>query len=238
MLEQLKITTLLAVGTVLYFVGPGVPIPGCFSSLHVDLARVSSNSTTHPLGVSSSLLVKLPLTPWLFSVCLAHHRRLRSGLCFVHQAHAAECFSCIADEPSVSRLTSRDSAFPRGIAGCVASLHALLRRQFVVPVSYLSRRFLVSATSILPRSFASPRLTAIFWIVIVHVVSRSRCFVRELLVWSVPPAPSCGSLQRHGLPVVTPALLCSNLLRRSLWTCASAVVYHKNGLLTSRKLSD
>ena len=87
--------------------------------------------TTHSLGVSSSLLVNLPLTHWLTaSVCLAPHRRLRSGLCFVLQTHAAEYFS-----------------------GCVASLHALLRCQFLMPVSYLSRRFLVSA-----RRFSRARL--------------------------------------------------------------------------------
>ena len=37
----------------------------------------------------------------------------------------------------------------------------------------------------------------------------------------VPPAPSWGSLQRRGLPVVSPALLCSTLPRRSRWTGAT-----------------
>ena len=55
-------------------------------------------------------------------------------------------------------------------------------------------RFLVSARACLSRSFVSSHLTATFcssW-------SLSRHFRVRLLVWSAPPAPSCGSLQRCG----------------------------------------
>ena len=79
-------TTLPAVGTVLSFMGPGIPSlavflscvlgshPWLFSSLHVHLARVSSN---------------IPLTFWLTA--------------------------SLAILSSVSRHTSRDSAFPRSL---------------------------------------------------------------------------------------------------------------------------
>ena len=73
-----------------------------------------------------------------------------------------------------------------------------------MPVSSLSRRFLVSACARLPRSFASSRLTASF-------SGRRRpprvtfaLLCARLLVWSVPPAPSCGSSQRPGLRGVVP----------------------------------
>ena len=96
-----------------FFHGSWSPIPGCFSSswvlgsrpwlfffLHVHCCTCFIKPTTRSLGVLSSLLVNLPLTHWLTaSVCLATHRRLRSGLCFVLQAHAAEYFSCIAVSP-------------------------------------------------------------------------------------------------------------------------------------------
>ena len=63
----------------------------------------------------------------------------------------------------------------------------------------------------------------------------SRCFVRDFPVWCVPPAPCCGSLQRRGLPVVSPALLCSTPPRRSRWSGASALP--QLVLLTPRKRS-
>ena len=160
-----------------------------------------------------------------FSVCLAPRRLLRSGLCFVLQAHAAGCFSCVAVSPRFR-----------------VSLHATLlslvvrwlRRQpsRSPPSPILDAGFFSFApilgfgSSILPRSFASSRLTTIF-----SPSSSTSCYVRaallraRLLVWSVPPAPSCGSLEQRGLLVVTPALLCSTLPRRGCWTCASAVVF-------------
>ena len=63
-------------------------------------------------------------------------------------------------------------------------------------------------------------------VLIVLLVLLSRCFVRDFSVWCVPPAPCCGSKQRRDFPVVSPALLCRTLLRRSRWSGASAVVYH------------
>ena len=135
--------------------------------------------------------MNLPLTlADSFSVCLAPRRLLRSGLCFVLQAHAAGCFSCVAVSPRFR-----------------VSLHATL---LSLVVRWLRRQP--------SRSPPSPS-------------SSTSCYVRaallraRLLVWSVPPAPSCGSLQRRGLLVVTPAVLCSTLLRRGCWTCASAVVF-------------
>ena len=95
----------------------------------------------------------------------------------------------------------------------------------LMPVSSLSRRFLVSARG-------SPALVC-FFSPDCDFSGRRRprrvafaLLCARFLFWSVPPAPSCGSLQRRGLRVVTPALLCGTLLRRSRWTCASAVVYH------------
>ena len=83
-----------------FFHGSWGPIPGCFSSftsiwyvfhqtyysLLVCFIVASGESSAHSLADS-------------FSACLAPRRRLRSCLCFVLQAHAAEHFSCIAVSP-------------------------------------------------------------------------------------------------------------------------------------------
>ena len=55
-------------------------------------------------------------------------------------------------------------------------------------------RFLVSARACLSRPFVSSRLTATFC----SSSSLSCHFRVRLLVWSAPPAPFCGSLQRRG----------------------------------------
>ena len=62
-----------------------------------------------------------------------------------------------------------------------------------------------------------------FLVVIVHLVLLSRYSVRD---FSSGLFHLVVVLQRRGLRVVTPTLLCSTLLRRSRWSCASAVVYH------------
>ena len=73
-----------------------------------------------------------------------------------------------------------------------------------IPVSSLSRRFLVSARARLPRSFASSRLTASFSDCLRPPRGTFALLCVRLLVWSVPPAPSCGSSQRRGLRGVVP----------------------------------
>ena len=68
-----------------------------------------------------------------------------------------------------------------------------------MPVSYLSRRFLVSA-----RRFSRARLLLLALLRFSgrHRPRRVTFALRRarLLVWSAPPAPSCGSLQRLDLP--------------------------------------
>ena len=142
--------------------GPGVPSLAVFLPSR-PLGTCFIKPTTHSLGVSSSLLVNLPLTHWLTaSVCLALHRRPRSGLCFVLQAHAAEYFSCIAVSPRF-----RVSLHATLLSLVVRWLHRQPSRSPASPV--LDACFLSFApilgvgSSILPRSFASSRLTAIFW---------------------------------------------------------------------------
>ena len=133
-----------------------------------------------------------------FSVCLAPHRRLRSGLCFVLKAHTAEYFSCVAVSPRFR-----------------VSLHATL---LSLVVRWLRRQPSRSpASPVLDACFLSfepipgfgssiPALVCFFSLDcdfsgrhrphrVTFALHRAR-----LLVWSVPPAPSCGSLQRLGLP--------------------------------------
>ena len=83
-----------------FFLGPWVPSLAVFSfftsiwhvfhqtycSLLACFLVASGESSAHLLADS-------------FSDCLAHRCRLRSGLCFVLQAHAAEHFSCITVTP-------------------------------------------------------------------------------------------------------------------------------------------
>ena len=139
------------------------PIPGCFSSiasiwhvfppsyysLLVCFIVPSGESSAHSLANS-------------FSACLAPRRQMRSGLCFVLQARAAEYFSCIAVTPR-SRVSLR--------ATLLSLVVRWLRRQPsrspaspVLDACFLSfAPILGFGSSILPRSFASSRLTATFW---------------------------------------------------------------------------
>ena len=168
------ITTLPAVGTALSFMVLGSrhwlffslgslgPVPGCFSfftsiwhvfhqtyySLLGYFIVASGEPSAHSLADS-------------FSVCLAPRCRLRSGLCLVLQALAAECFTCM-------------DVSPRFRVSLHATLLSLvvrwLRRQpsRSPPSPALDACFLSFApilgfgSSILPRSFASSRLTTIF----------------------------------------------------------------------------
>ena len=124
-------------------------------------------------------------------------------------APLAGSFSCVAASPwfRVSRHATLLFLVVRWL--CPPS------RALDMPVSSLSRRLSVSARARLPRSFASSRLTASF-------SGRRRrpprvtfaLLCARLLVWSVPPAPSCGNSQATWLA------------GRSRWTCAKAVVYH------------
>ena len=135
---------------------------------------------------------------------------IKPALCFVLQALAAECFSCFAV-----------LSFPSWSAGCVASLHALLRRQsrclflLFAPILVSVRRFSRE------RCFFS--LDYDILVVIVHVVLLSCCHFSSGLF-----------LQLH-LVVVYSDVACwwsllhycfVFLLWRCRWTCASAVVYH------------
>ena len=205
--------------------GPGVPSLAVFLPSRPFGTRFIK-PTTHSLGVSSSLLVNLPLAHWLTaSVCRAPHRRLRSGLCFVLQAHAAEYFSCIAVSPRL-----RVSLHATLLYLVVRWLRCQPSRSPASPV--LDACFLYFAPILgFGSSIDSPALVCFFsldcdfLVVIVHVVSLSRCIVHvfssglflQLHLVVVYSDLACG---------VTPALLCSTLQRRSRWTCASAVVYH------------
>ena len=146
-----------------FFHGSWGPIPGCFSSftsiwhvfhqtyysLLVCFIVASGESSAHSLADS-------------FSACLAPRRRLRLGLCFVLQAHAAEYFSCIAVTPRF-----RVSLHATLLSLVVRWLRRQPSRSPASPV--LDACFLCFApilgfgSSILPRSFASSQLTAIFW---------------------------------------------------------------------------
>ena len=97
-----------------FFHGSCFPIPGCFSSFTSSWHVFHQTCDSH-LGcfiVASGESSALPLAD-SFSACLTPRRRLRSGLCFVLQTRTAEYFLHCC-EPSVSRLTSRDSAVTRG----------------------------------------------------------------------------------------------------------------------------
>ena len=142
--------------------------------------------------------------PWLFfSRPFWHvfHQTFHSFILASREPSAhllADSFSCCLVLGFASHVTRL--CFSSWSAGCV------LRRRLFLPVSSLSRRFLVSTRARHPRSLASslcgrrPR----------RVTFALLC--ARLLFWSVPP----------------PALLCSTLLRRSRWSCASAVVYHNS----------
>ena len=120
----------------------------CYSLLRCFIVA-SGESSAHLLADS-------------FSACLAPRRRLRSGLCFVLQAHAAEYFSCVAVAPRF-----RVSLHATLLSFMVRWLRHQPSRSPASPV--LDACFLSFApilgfgSSILPRSFASSRLTAIFW---------------------------------------------------------------------------
>ena len=120
--QDKKLPHLPAVGTALSFMGPGVPSLAVFFTG----ARVPS------------LVVFLSSRP--FGTCFikpsAHHLAdSLSGLCFVLQARAAECFFCLAESPSVLTPTAvfatshtpwhRRDGFPASLSASLpASLHA------------------------------------------------------------------------------------------------------------------
>ena len=149
-----------------FFHGSWGPIPGCFSSSWVLGSRpwlffVSTRPfgtcfikpTTRSLCVSPSLLVNLPLTHWLtaspLALLLVAACDRVSVSCFKHTLlNTSLALIALGFASHFTRL-----CFSSCSAGCVASLHALLRRQLLMLVSYLSRRFLVSA-----RRFSRARL--------------------------------------------------------------------------------
>ena len=97
-----------------------------------------------------------------FSACLAPRRRLRSGLCFVLQAHAAEYLSYIAVSPRfrVSLHATLLSFVIRWLRHQPSrSLPSLVRDACFLSLAPI----LGFNSSILPRSFASSRWTSIFW---------------------------------------------------------------------------
>ena len=81
--------------------------------------------------------------------------------------------------------------------------------------TFHSPRFMVSARACLPRSFASSRLTAIFLVVVVHVVLRSCCSVRDF---------SSGLFLHLHLVVVHSDVVCGwSLQRYSIVLCCDVV---------------
>ena len=146
--------------------------------------------------------------------------------CFVLQARVAECFSCIA----VSRRF-RVSLHATLLSLVVRWLRRQPSRSPASPV--LDACFLSFAPILGFGSRDSPALVCFFsldcdfLVVIVHVVSLSRCVVRDFssglflqlhLVVGYGDLACRWSLQPHCCAVL--------LLRRSRWTCASAVVDH------------
>ena len=104
-----------------------------------------------------------------------------------------------------------------------------------MPVSYLSRRFLVSA-----RRFSRARLLLLAWLRFSgrHRPRRVTFALHRapLLVFSAPPAPSCGSLQRLGLSGHSSTAVQYTVTAQSLDLCQCGSL-PQLGLLTSRKLS-
>ena len=170
----------------------------CLLSVALQSSHCHLVSTSLPaVGTAISLRI-LGFRPWLFFFVL-HVRLIRVLLL---TSWLTDALSPVLRSPAAI-----------GLLFLAPSTHCRL---------LLLCRFLVSARACLSRSFVSSRLTATFC----SSSSLSRHFRVRLLVWSAPPAPSCGCLLRRGLRVVTPALLCSTLLRRSRWSGATTVVYH------------
>ena len=179
--------------------------------------------------------------PWVPSLAVSLSSR-PFGKCFTN--HSAGSFSCCLAPRRQHRSGLWDSAVscPKDalLNASLALLRALgfafsLRHQpsLSPPSQPLDASFFTFAPILGFGSPVSPALICFFspdcefLVVIVHLVSLSRCSVRDFSSGLLaPPAPSCCSFQRCGLPAVTPAMLCSTLLRRSRWTCASAVVCH------------
>ena len=139
------------------------PVPGCFT-FFTSIWHVFHQTHNSLLGcfIVASGESSAHLLADSFSACFAPCRPLRSGLCFVLQAHGTEYFSCIAVSPRL-----RVSLHATLLSLVVRWLRRQPSRSSASPV--LDACFLSFATilgfgsSILPRSFASSRLTAIVW---------------------------------------------------------------------------
>ena len=164
-------TTLTIGNPCLYSLGSCCLLSVALQSSHCHLVSTSLpavGTALLPLALLSSRI--LGFRPWLFFFVL-HVRLIRVLLLTSWLTHALSLFL-----PSPAAI---------GLLFLAPSTHCRL---------LLLCRFLVSARACLSRSFVSSRLTATFC----SSSSLSRHFRVRLLVWSAPPAPSCGSLQRRG----------------------------------------
>ena len=142
----------------------------CLLSVALQSSHCHLVSTSLPaVGTALSPRI-LWFRPWL-SFFVLHVRLIRVLLLTSWLTHALSLF--LQPPPAIGLLFLASSTHCRLLLLC---------------------RFLVSARACLSRSFVSSRLTATFC----SSSSLSRHFRVRLLVWSAPPAPSCGSLQRRG----------------------------------------
>ena len=140
------------------------------SHCHLVSMSLPAVGTALLLAVGTALSSRiLGFRPWLFFFVL-HVRLIRIVLLTSWLTHALSLF---LPSPAAIGLFLAPSTHCRLLLFC---------------------RFLVSARAYLSRSFVSSRLTATFC----SSSSLSRHFRVRVLVSSVPPAPSCGSLQRRG----------------------------------------
>ena len=166
-------TTLTIGNPCLYSLGNCCLLSVALQSSHCHLVSTSLPAVGTALlpAVGTALSSRiLVFRPWLFFFVL-HVRLIRVLLLTSWLTHALSLFL-----PSPAAI---------GLLFLAPSTHCRLLHLC---------RFLVSARACLSRSFVSSRLTATFC----SSSSLSRHFRVRLLVWSAPPAPSCGSLQRRG----------------------------------------
>ena len=142
-----------------------------------------------------------------------------SGTCFIKPSTRllADSFSCCLVLGFGSHVTRL--CFSSWSAGCVLRRRLLMSGSSFTPILGFGSRVSLALVC-----FFSPDCE--FLVVIVHLVFLSRCSLRDFSSGLFLQLHLVVVLQRRGLRVVTPALLCTTLLRRCRWPCANAVVYH------------
>ena len=225
-LSDNQTTTLPVVGTALSFMGPWVPSLAVFlswpwvPSLAVFLSWVLGS---HPwqfffhgsLGpIPGCFSFMGPSVPSL-DVFLSSRP---FGTCFIKPStrFLADSFSCCLVLGFASHVTRL--CFSSWSAGCVLRRRLLMSGSSFTPILGFGSRVSRAVCSFSP--------DCEFLVVIVHLVLLSRCSVSDFSSGLFLQLHLVESLQRRGLRVVTPALLCGALLRGSRRSCASAVVYH------------